>query len=382
MAKLRRLRSEVADTAYKKLRKSLIALANVKTPAADAEDFPLPWYVNYLYYTLLFLLKYVLFRSQLSIFCLYVSAILATFLTLLIIGFNQNKEATFISLSSSAGFCKSNSSDKSCCSIAKTINQEVEIDSYSIWNVDDSFQNNYQIYGVNFYGFSGNNNQYLASFESIETDIKQVSVTLGSNRDYAWNIVMWVSYEYHSDSNIAAEGYLQFYFSGDVDTVFAGRDIKRYGYSSNASDLALPSCQALSAPTVSYSDYTLTVEHDLDIGDNCVYGNWGSANGSSSSGLICLNPCPGILSPQAMGYYVYGKSTAWSWTMDMATVMIAIAINYGSLRLELLQENRFDPKRLVLLNFMKKAGYISQETADATSSYSGSFFRFCHPLAR
>jgi hypothetical protein len=82
------------------------------------------------------------------------------------------------------------------------------------------------------------------------------------------------------------------------------------------------------------------------------------------------NPCPGVLSPQALGYdSYYSASTNLEFEINMEAVSVALAVNMGLLKLNALVQIPGDTSRISLLEKMVDAGHISREQANHTSSY-------------
>lgn len=336
-----------------KLEKTIRNIANVETAAGDANYLP--------------------FRCQVTSFCVYLSSMCACFAALVWYGYTQNINSTFISLDPKAGFCKTNSTLSTCCPVPKEVSGTFLIDTNSYWDDEVGFTYRDQIYSLDVLGFQGDDSEYSLGMRIIRNDFINVAVTRGSNRDYGWNMVAWASYSFYV-INVGDAGLIRFTLAGNIGVMF-NKPIVKSGYASNYSAATVYSnltdtaagknktysCAASVTSTFNPSSRLLTVDNVLNTGSNCK---------ATSTGYSCTNPCPKIMSPQAMGYNsLTAKSTTFSWTMDMASVMTAIAVNYGILRLEFLQEYPEDPSRVALLTQMYNAGSISSATFSSTSSY-------------
>lgn len=146
------------------------------------------------------------------------------------------------------------------------------------------------------------------------------------------------------------------------------RQIVTSGYASNTS-----ACTQSSTATYFSASRTLSITTSLDDGTgNCDY-----LQGSVS----CSNPCPNILAPQGFGYNPQvATTTSMTWSVDMASVSTAIAVNMGIQKLSKLVQYPGDNNRIRLLKDMVSAGYITNHIKNNTNSYYESLYAPMEPI--
>jgi hypothetical protein len=219
-------------------------------------------------------------------------------------------------------------------------------------------------------GLTYTNEKWSALMSIIESDMQYIGQTRGQFRDFSWNLIAWASFTAIDKS----DGFVQFYAAGDVGVIFQ-KKISTMGYSSAYSDVA--ACTQVSSAAFFSSSRSLAVSTELATLQNGVSNCFGTVAG----GVSCTNPCPNILSPQGMGYDpTVAVSSTYTWTVDMAAVTTAIAVNMGILPLENLVNYPGDNNRISLLRNMVQNGSISQETKNQTSSYYESLYAPSSPI--
>jgi hypothetical protein len=157
---------------------------------------------------------------------------------------------------------------------------------------------------------------------------------------------------------------------GDVNVIF-DRPVVLVGYAANISDTH--HCSVTSAAAYSSASHTLTITTQLEKQNNCIH---------HTSGIVsCTNPCPNILAPQGFGYDPdFAANAALSYTIDMASVSTALAINFGILDLTNLIDYPTDDARIVLLDDMYDAGYIDDSVFNYTNSYFEARYAPMNPI--
>lgn len=291
-------------------------------------------------------------------------------------GYTTNRSDTFMSLDPKAGNCKTDRTLKTCCPIEKEVSGTYLVDTSHAYDSDEDFEYGNQIYTLTLLGLLAEPRSWSRIVRTIKSDVALVAGR-ASFRDYAWNMVAWSSYSYYA-AGLSTGGIVQFSLSGNVGMIF-NKPIITAGYASNYTNHVV--YYNTSQPGVTAANYTyscklsiqsvfnsnsrlLSVTQDLDArADTC-------KRSRSTGGYNCVNPCPKIMALQAMGYNALtAQSTSFTWSVDMASVMTAIAVNYGILRLEFLENFENDANRLSLLTKMLNAGLIDRTTFRQTSSY-------------
>ncbi len=87
----------------------------------------------------------------------------------------------------------------------------------------------------------------------------------------------------------------------------------------------------------------------------------------------CDNPCPGIFpGPTALGYdNDRSESSSFTWSVDMAAVLTALAVNMKIIPLSNLQKFENDTGRIEMIEYMKEIKALDAGTASKMSSYFG-----------
>lgn len=204
--------------------------------------------------------------------------------------------------------------------------------------------------------------------QAIKVELYNIGAVRGRYRDFSWNLIAWASFTAINTYS----GYLQFYPSGDVGVIF-NKQILTAGYASNYSDIA--TCDQVVTASYQPASRLLQVNTNLQSSkeDNCE---------SKSGGVIaCSNPCPRILAPMGFGYDSFTSvSTTFSYTIDMAAVTTAVAVNMGIKSLDRLVQFPGDNNRISLLKAMLKAGYITEYEKNNTNSYFDNLYSPMNPI--
>lgn len=300
-------------------------------------------------------------------FFVYSFSFIVVACALFIQSYQTNRTQTFISLDKTSGVCIDQPKKTTCCEVPQTVTGTYMLDDFDHWNTESGFNYVHQIYSVGLAGLEYTNDYWADIMKSVDSNIKEIGYTRGRFRDFSWNLIAWASF-----TNIfytKEKGTLQFYASGDVGKIFS-KPIINAGYASNISDSN--ACPVEISYSFQESSRLLTIDTNLDTSDSPCDGSPGS--------YTCENPCPNILSPQGMGYNNdNAETTSLTWTLDMASVSTALAVNMGITPLSNLENFKADNNRNSLLNLMVNNRYISSTTMKYTSSYYGrniSFYIF------
>jgi hypothetical protein len=294
-------------------------------------------------------------------------------------GYTTNRKTNFMSLNDKAGLCRTSVSSTSCCEIERPVVGTYLVDSDSTYDTSDSFNYQKNLYNLNFIGLSSNTTSWKKMIRSVQVDLLNLA-NRAQYRDYAWNMVVWASYSYVPRS-IATSGVLSFSLSGDIEVMF-NKPIVTAGYASNYTGLFVNvtkngtlsnytyGCSLPVEASFSSKSRLLNVQQNLQTATStCII--------SSTGGYNCPNPCPGILPLQAVGYNpLSAQSSIFTWSVDMASVMSAIAVNYGILKLDFLEKFDDDANRIQFLQTLLREGKITADTYATTSSYFGKFYCF------
>lgn len=285
--------------------------------------------------------------------------------------YNDARTSTFITLDPTSGVCKDIKDSTQCCEVPQSVTGNFLLDSRSRWNTQSGFNFNRAMYGVTMTGVTYTNEEWAVLMKTIKEQMYKIGVVRGRFRDFSWNLIAWSSFT----AVTSASGYIQFYAVGDVGMVY-NRPIVTAGYASNVSDTE--NCiQPITASYVS-SNRILSVSTSLQNAHPSAPNN---CEQLASGALDCQNPCPGILAPQAFGYNgQVAVSSQYTWSVDMASVSTAIAVNMGIQQLTSLVNFPGDNNRITLLRDMHSNGYISEYTKNATSSYYESLYAPMDPI--
>lgn len=290
----------------------------------------------------------MVWRSTLNSFVVYQLCFWALAAFFFTKNYILSRTSTFVSLHANSGVCKGDRGSTLCCEVPKSVTGSFLADAAGRWDTFPHFnynQNNYNLYAL---GVKYTNEEYRAIMRKIGLELRVLGAR-GANRDYSWNMIAWSSFtSLNSDA-----GNLKFTLSGNAGIIF-DKPIVGVGVASNNSDLR--PCD--SSIIISNNPVTRRVSVRIDLGCN--------------NPPCQLNPCPGILSPQAMGYdTMSATSSSLDFSLDIATISTALAVNMGILPLTNLVEYKGDNSRLTLLENMVREGFLSSETAANTSSYYG-----------
>lgn len=297
--------------------------------------------------------------SKTITFILYVVVICGLGAVLFWNNYTQGRTSTFITIDKTAGVCKSDPSMTTCCEVPQTVSGNFYMDTTGNWSTQQDFDYVKQIYSVSLSGLQYTNEEWSKILKTIQDQLMSIGKTKGSLRDFSWNIVAWGSFS----ALVKKSGLLQFYTAGDVSVIF-DKPIILYGFASNISDTS-PCTASIDASYLS-SSRNLEVTIDLEADSNCFETEYG--------GTSCYNPCPNILAPQAMGYDAYtSRDSTFTWSIDMAAVSTALAVNMGIISLSTLQRFDDDNTRLNLFYDLVNNGLVDSSIADSTSSYFGEF---------
>lgn len=270
----------------------------------------------------------------------------------------EARNSSFITLDSSSGVCKDDSSLGECCEVPITITGTYITDTAGRWDTFDGFNYNQNNYALQLVGAQYSNSEYVSRLRSIAVETSTIGQR-GLSRDYAWNMVAWSSF-----TSINSEsGMLKFYSAGDPGIIYAGKSVIAVGFASNSSD-SYPCSQAITT-SLSVPQRTMTVS--VELGCDTPPCN--------------TNPCPGILAPEAFGYATQtATSSEMTFTVDFASVNTALAVNQGILKISNLVSYAGDNSRTTLLSQMVAAGSISEALAGNTSSYYESLYAPMQPI--
>lgn len=294
-------------------------------------------------------------------FILYWIAFLALAAYLFAQSYITGRTSSFITLDETSGVCIDDPASTTCCEVASTITGTFLADSTGKWNTFDGFNFVKNNYAVTMTGVRYTNSQWTSLMKTIVAQIKDIG-TRGASRDFAWNMVAWTSY---SAVNMES-GRLQFYGTGDPGIMF-GKKITAVGFASNASDAHR--CKPFVTTTFNELSRKLEMNIDLNIDNSC------------PNPPCRINPCPGVLGPQIMGYDTEGAtSSVMNFKLDMVSITTALAVNMGMITLDNLVNIPGDNDRINLLQALVDADGISQTTMESTSSYFDSLYAPTTPI--
>jgi hypothetical protein len=242
-----------------------------------------------------------------------------------------------------------------CSEVPQVVTGTFLSDYRGNWITNGGFSYTLNSYAANLLALQYTNEQWRTVMTSIASQVSAIG-TKGKKRDYAWNMVAWSSYvaTYTSQSS----GSLTFYSTGKAGVIY-DRPVTAIGYGSAASRNNTCTDQY---STYSYNSLTGTITITTDL----------KRDGYCSSPPCEANPCPGILSPQAMGYDIYlSTTTEMTWKINMQAVTTALAVNMGLRNLSSLQNVVADADRIALFSSMQSSGYLDAATAGNTSTYYG-----------
>lgn len=310
-----------------------IKTLEVDNTVVDTQDLPKTWTLNsFIFYQCCFWALAAFFFAHNYVLC---------------------RTSTFISLDSGAGVCKGEDGSESCCEVPTGITGEFLADSFGRWNTFPRFNYNFNNYMLTLTGASYTNDEYSKLMSKISSQVRAIG-SRGKSRDYSWNMVAWSSFtSINTDS-----GFFKFYMSGDAGIIFS-KTIVGIGFASNSSV-----CNVPIGASVNYATREMEVKVELGC----------------DSPPCKLNPCPGTLSPQAFGYDTESSSsTAMSFSVDLASINTALAVNMGILPIDNLVQYNADNSRTSLLQAMVNEGSISATTMQNTTSYYGKNSAYIFP---
>lgn len=307
---------------------------------------------------------------QCAAFTLYLVACIVCGIVLLWYNYNLGRTNTFISVDDTSGVCAKQLSSTKCCEIPIATTGDFLIDADGNWESSPNFHYLKQAYGIRLQGLETTNANWAVIMKTFRQNLYEIAVVRGHYRDFSWNLIAWASFTQVDKSS----GIVQLYTAADIGVMF-NKPIVSAGYASRASDSnhehnglsSITNCNPDIITSYSLSSRILTVNTDLNTANN-KSSQYCSLNSENS--LTCLNPCPGILAPQAMGYnLIEAESSVMTWSIDMAAVVTAIAVNMGIVPLRNLQKFPNDFSRLALFNAMLRNGSIDESIVNRTSSY-------------
>ena len=249
--------------------------------------------------------------------------------TLFSVNYDSARNDSFLSEDRSAGVCVDEYGSTECCEVPFEVSGMYYADSAGNWNSAGGFDYLTQMYTVALSGFKANNAQYQDLMSEVQASVEYIGNTKGSQRDYSWNTIAWASYTYYSQG-------FQFFSSAKVGKMFS-KPIPAVAIAGNEGY-----CDISVTQTYQLSSRILSIDFDLDQQDKNNCGDDG-----------CNNPCPNIISPQGMGY---DPSTAsfdgFTASVDMTSIVTAIAVNYGIITLKGLENFVDDSNREYLLDLI------------------------------
>lgn len=240
-------------------------------------------------------------------------------------------------------------SREKCCQVPNTISGTYLIDYDGNWNTEAKFVSNHNIYGVTVLGLNYDNKSWTEVATNISVQLSALAKR-ASTRDLSWNFIAWASFTAINKDR----GYLQFFASGEASTIF-NQPVVAFGFASAKSKTKI--CE-LKDSTSSYSKTTklLTIESNLGcLEPPCVN-----------------NPCPDILSPQAMGYDTTSATTGrFSIDIDVSSLSTALAVNLGIIKIKNLVPIDDNSDLVSLLLNMYKKKHIDNDILKSTKAYYG-----------
>lgn len=269
----------------------------------------------------------------------------------------RNRTQSFITIEPNSGVCKDDSTLDTCCEIPLTVSGNYYVDTNNEWNTQNKFDLAKQIYSVSLEGIQYTNQKWQSIISILDSKIKHLGLIQGSERDFAWNLIAWVSYT----SIFKGFGSLQFSLSGDVGVAF-DKFVRLRGFASGSSDYNI--CHVNIETSFDSGSRTLQVATQINTTNNC--------QKSEFLGYVCHSPCPGIISLRGMGFDpTFAQNTIMKWKLDMATISVAMAVNLGILSVNDLTKIENDDSLQFMLDWMYSKGQINEFIYKNTVSYFG-----------
>ncbi len=291
-------------------------------------------------------------RRMWATFILYQLAFYGLAAYFFAMAYHDGRTSSFITLDNTSGVCIDDSKSSTCCEVPVTITGTFRADSTGLWDTMPGFNYVKNNYAATMVGVHYTNEQWTKIMKVIVGQMQAIGLK-GATRDFSWNLVAWASYSAVDTQS----GHFEFYSTGDAGTMF-NKDFVAFGFASEVSDAA--ACRPTMALSMSELERVVTITTDLNIENSC------------PSPPCEVNPCPGILAPQLMGYDTLSSSTSlMTWRLDLVSVITALSVNMGILPLKNLAKISGDNDRINMLTKMRQAGAISMNTVYNTSSYFG-----------
>lgn len=309
----------------------------IENPIADTTDLP----ANYMWGTFIF--YWVVFIGLAVYF--------------FIEGYIEGRTSSFITLDNESGVCIDDEDSTTCCEVPTGVTGQFGADTGGKWSTMKGFSEVRNQYGLTMLGVRYTNEQWSNLMESVDSNVRKIGEK-AVLRDFAWSLIVWVSY---TTINVD-RGFLKFYFQGDPGMAF-NKPIYAIGFANNNSKI--DPCTVRIQTDYSETDRKLSMSIDL----NKIELD-GSESCDANSVPCDKNPCPGILSLEAMGYdTISATSSILNTKLDMVSVTTALAVNMGMISIDNLANMVGDNDRITLFQNLVNQNIITKEVMGNTSSY-------------
>ena len=119
--------------------------------------------------------------------------------------FSSSKASTFISLDNSSGICTQ---------VSRDVTGNFLVDSSGNYDSSPNFQYENSIYSLELIGLHFNDSQWNTSFTNVKNALTVVGKK-GVQRDLAWNLVVWGSFDVVDNQF----GIMEFYLDSEVNVI-------------------------------------------------------------------------------------------------------------------------------------------------------------------
>ncbi|RYH06537.1 hypothetical protein EON65_42725 [archaeon] len=224
---------------------------------------------------------------------MFLAGTIVIFVTLFVTGFNQAKSKVFLAPAQSAeGLCKPVPVANTGAFLGTT---------EGFWQGSRNFSFAKAAYVVTMNDLSITESEYVDVFTDIEGAMRSIGV-IAKVSDLSFNILLWSAFVLADESGSVTQ---RFYMTGEpmqiLDREFTDATVAS----------PLHSCAASNTVRFDTNNARLRVDWDYEP--------------FSSPSSHCMD----IMSPDIFGYNAFASSNSFSMQIDMRTVMVGAAVNYG-----------------------------------------------------
>jgi len=287
--------------------------------------------------------KWLLFLTSLLFF-------MTVFLVILYYNYKYNRSTNYLSNNPNSGDC-------TLLSFPQTVTGEFSIsdaggsNNFGLWNTNAKYNPNLNRYSITLNALTFTTSQWQQNMFQVKQKLIQLA-SKTTHRDFAFSIIAWNAFK-AIKTEVSTGGSCLFKLAGSPQYTF-NKAYPVFGIGSANGVLnqnTKNSCNQEMTVNFDHSSAILNIQ--IDIGNTTSFSP----------------ACENLGLPQALGYNEMSQNSIINLDYNMNALVVAVAVNYGMISLKSLTQKAGNLACKKLLNKMVQYNYISQEQAEATSTY-------------